>query len=62
MLYFLVWEIYSADWFSKEGECLPSIRGQDVDSQVLLTKIVPKQTTSAVAGVLLPQSMKKFEA
>jgi hypothetical protein len=55
MLYFLVWEIYSADWFSKEGECLPSIRGQDVDSQVLLTKMgLPKQTTSAVAGVLLP--------
>lgn len=41
MLYFLVWEIYSADWIlvNKGNHFLRLEEGQDIDSQVLLTEM-----------------------
>ena len=41
MLYFLVWEIYSADWILvKKGNVFLRLEeGQDIDSQVLLTEM-----------------------
>ena len=41
MLYFLVWEIYSADWIlvKKGNHFLRLEKGDDIDSQVLLTEM-----------------------
>lgn len=67
MLYFLVWEIYSADWILvKKGNVFLRLEeGQDIDSQVLLTEmgIAEANNVSRRQCVVTSiQSIQKLEA